>query len=70
MEERVQVCTRRARASDRAGSGPVAISEKGAKGGKCIGDKDGFLGKCFKCGGIGHRKQTCAKVGAVDEEAP
>ena len=40
---------------------------KGGKGGK---GKGVFPGKCFKCGEVGHRKQDCTKVGAIDDDIP
>ena len=39
-------------------------------GGFGKGGKGVFLGKCFKCGEVGHRKQDCTKVGAIDEDIP
>ena len=40
---------------------------KGGKGGK---GKGVFPGKCFKRGEVGHRKQDCTKVGAIDDDIP
>ena len=32
--------------------------------------KASFLASVFKCGEVGHRKQDCTKVGAIDDDIP